>query len=283
METAGYTGPVLDNHLHLDEGAGKGLAAVDEFAAAGGTHMIIINRPAYEYVDPIETPADFAVGFEQTCSLAERAASYLPGTAWPVLGVHPTLITHLLENGKTPAEAADLMCAGLDRAAAAVGKGKALGLKSGRPHYAVDDAVTAASNRVLEHAFTLAADRDCPIQLHTEAGDSFPDIASMATASGLATEEVVKHYAAGPLKALTPSVTATKETLLAAVEAETAFMMETDFLDDPERPGAVLGPKTVPRRTRWLADRGATAALRRAHVDTPAMVYGIDTEATLGD
>jgi TatD-related deoxyribonuclease len=28
--------------------------------------------------------------------------------------------------------------------------------------------------------------------------------------------------------------------------------METDYLDDPTRPGAVLGPKTVPRRTQEL-------------------------------
>jgi TatD-related deoxyribonuclease len=28
--------------------------------------------------------------------------------------------------------------------------------------------------------------------------------------------------------------------------------METDFLDDPRRPGAVLGPKTIPKRTQEL-------------------------------
>ena len=28
--------------------------------------------------------------------------------------------------------------------------------------------------------------------------------------------------------------------------------METDFLDDSERPGAVLGPKTIPKRTHEL-------------------------------
>ena len=26
-------------------------------------------------------------------------------------------------------------------------------------------------------------------------------------------------------------------------------MLETDYLDDPKRPGAVMGPKTVPRKT----------------------------------
>ena len=52
--------------------------------------------------------------------------------------------------------------------------------------------------------------------------------------------------------------------------------METDFLDDPDRPGAVLGPKTVPRRVRWLREEGYDETIRRAHVETPARVYGID-------
>jgi TatD-related deoxyribonuclease len=43
----------------------------------------------------------------------------------------------------------------------------------------------------------------------------------------------------------------------------------------------VLGPKTVPRRVRWLLEEGHDEAVRRAHVETPGDVYGIDTEATL--
>jgi TatD-related deoxyribonuclease len=57
--------------------------------------------------------------------------------------------------------------------------------------------------------------------------------------------------------------------------------METDFVDDADRPGAVMGPKTVPRRVRWLLDEGHESAMRTAHVETPRDVYGIDTEATL--
>ena len=59
--------------------------------------------------------------------------------------------------------------------------------------------------------------------------------------------------------------------------------METDFLDDPDRPGAVLGPKTVPRRVNWLLENGHGEAIRRAHVETPRRVYGIETEATLSE
>jgi TatD-related deoxyribonuclease len=66
-----------------------------------------------------------------------------------------------------------------------------------------------------------------------------------------------------------------------AAESGEPFLMETDFVDDPERPGAVLGPKTVPRRVRWLREGGHETAIRTAHVETPQRVYGIDTLETL--
>jgi TatD-related deoxyribonuclease len=72
-------------------------------------------------------------------------------------------------------------------------------------------------------------------------------------------------------------VIARPDAIEAAVEAGEPFLLETDFLDDPDRPGAVLGPKTVPRRVEWLREQGFEAAVERAHVETPRRVYGIDT------
>ena len=43
----------------------------------------------------------------------------------------------------------------------------------------------------------------------------------------------------------------------------------------PARPGAVLGPKTVPKRTRQLSEAGVDdEVLYRAHVDLPDRLYG---------
>jgi TatD-related deoxyribonuclease len=92
---------------------------------------------------------------------------------------------------------------------------------------------------------------------------------------------VVKHYAAGRIEGPVPSVMSEKDRLTEAAEGDHPFLMETDFVDDPDRPGAVLGPKTVPRRVRWLLEEGHAEAVRRAHVETPADVYGVDAEATL--
>lgn len=276
--------PIVDNHLHLDAERGRGLEAVEEFAAAGGTHLLVINQPSWKLGIQAESGEDFRPVFETTIELVEAATEILPGRAWPVLGVHPALISKLVDGwGHTPEEARDIMRAGLDVAAGYVSDGPALALKSGRPHYEVNDDVWEASNEVMRHAFRRGAEIGCAVQLHTEGGDDFSEIAEWAEKAGLLRERVVKHFCHGPIEGPIPSVTSRKEELRKAADSDEPFLMETDFLDDPDRPGAVLGPKTVPRRTEWLREEGYDDAVRRAHVETPASVYGIDTEGSVVD
>jgi TatD-related deoxyribonuclease len=274
--------PVLDDHLHLDPRHGRGIEAVEEFARLGGTHLLVVNKPSWLLgVEPDE-PDDFRAVFEETLETVAAATEALPGRAWPVLGVHPGLISRLVdERGFSPEAARDLMRGGLEVASEYVADGDALALKSGRPHYDVSDAVWGASNAVTRRAFELGAEVDCAVQLHTEATEDLTDLAAVAEDAGLDPSKVVKHYAAGELAGVTPSVMSDKDRLERAAEAGEPFLMETDFVDDPDRPGMVLGPKTVPRRVRWLLESGHDEAVRRAHVETPRDVYGIDTEATL--
>lgn len=275
--------PILDNHLHLDPVNGRGAAVAEEFAAAGGTHLLVLNKPSWSLVDSVDDTDAFRETFELTCEVTAAANNLLPGRAWPVLGVHPALISQLVDDGYTPAEAREFMQAGLDIAAEFVADGPALALKSGRPHYDVSDTIWTASNAVMRHAFELAGEVGCAVQLHTESGQNFEEVAQWAEDRGLPREQVVKHYAGGPISGPVPSIIANREPLESAVETDEPFLMETDFLDDPDRPGAVLGPKTVPKRVRWLREQGYEDAVRTAHVETPARVYGIDTEATLGN
>lgn len=277
------TTPILDNHLHLDPVNGRGAAAAEDFAAAGGTHLLVLNKPSWYLVDDVEDVEAFREMFEITCEVTAAASERLPGRAWPVLGVHPALISQLVDDGYTPAEAGEFMRAGLDVAADFVADGPALALKSGRPHYDVSDEVQAASNDVMRRAFELGAETGCAVQLHTEGGEDFSTVAEWAEERGLPAKRVVKHYSDGPVAGPIPSVIAHTEALERAAESGEPFLMETDFLDDPDRPGAVLGPKTVPKRVRWLRENGHADAVEAAHVVTPARVYGIDTVATLDD
>jgi Predicted metal-dependent hydrolase (urease superfamily) len=274
--------PVLDNHLHLDPRHGRGIEAVEDFARLGGTHLLVVNKPSWLLDVEVTEPADFRSVFEETIGVVAEASDRLRGTAWPVLGVHPGLIDRLVdERGFEPEQAVTLMQGGLEVAAEYVADGQAVALKSGRPHYDVSDTVWEGSNRVMKQAFTLGADLDCPVQLHTEASEDLTQVAAWADERGLAAHRVVKHYAAGALAGPTPSVMSDKDRLRRAATRDEPFLMETDFVDDPDRPGVVLGPKTVPRRVRWLLEEGFDTAVHRAHVTTPHAVYGIDTEATL--
>jgi len=273
--------PVLDNHMHLDPIEGRNTDAVEDFVSVGGTHLLVLNKPSWHLREAATDEAIFEEVFELTIDAAADASEVLPGRAWPVLGVHPGLISQLVEEGYTTAAARDIMQAGLDIAAGYVADGPALAIKSGRPHYDVSDEVWTASNAVMRHAFDLAGEVGCVVQLHTEGSEDLTEITEWAQAEGLPPEQVVKHYSGGRLEGPIKSVIAEKDELEIAVEADEPFLMETDFIDDPERPGAVLGPKTVPRRVRWMLENSWDDAVRRAHVETPARVYGIDTEATL--
>ena len=275
--------PILDNHLHLDPGHGRGVEAVEEFDRLGGTHLLVVNKPSWHLGALPESGEDFEGVFETTLGAVAAANDVLDGRAWPVLGVHPGLVSQLVDDGRTPEDAGEIMRAGLDLASEYVADGRALALKSGRPHYEVDEAVWDASNAVLDHALSLGAERDCVVQLHTEASEDLTDVTERAAEYGLPAHRVVKHYAGGRLRGPTPSVISRKDELERAAESGEPFLMETDFIDDPDRPGAVLGPKTVPRRVRWLREAGYEDAIRTAHVETPERVYGIDTVATLDE
>ncbi|MDS0299407.1 TatD family hydrolase [Halogeometricum sp. S1BR25-6] len=274
--------PVLDNHLHLNPTHGRGIDAVRDFARLGGTHLLVVNRPSWHFGIEASEREDFRPVFEETIDVVEEATEELPGRAWPVLGVHPGLVSRLVdERDLSAAEARDVMRSGLDLASEYVRDGAALGLKSGRPHYDVDDEVWEASNDVMRHAFDLGAELDCAVQLHTESTEDLSEVAEWAAEAGMDPERVVKHYAAGRLAGPTPSVMSEKDRLETAADRGESFLMETDFVDDADRPGAVLGPKTVPRRVRWMLEEGWDDAVETAHVETPRAVYGIDTRGTL--
>jgi TatD-related deoxyribonuclease len=79
---------------------------------------------------------------------------------------------------------------------------------------------------------------------------------------------------------LFPSVLASKPSVNEALIKGDRFVMETDFLDEPSRPGAVMNINTVPKRTKALLASGVLTEERalRVHKDNPERLYGIKIE-----
>lgn len=274
--------PIFDNHVHLHP-KGRNVEAVKEFAKAGGTHLILCHLP-YEEV-PIVDSDDFRRSYQITLDLADKCRRGTSVGIDVTVGPYPVLLIGLEERYGLP-KAVEIMNGGMEHARDLVVEGLAVGIgEIGRPHFPVKDEILQASNDIMLYGMQLASDADCPVVLHTESAtpDTMKEFAMMADRAGLDRSKVVKHFSP-PLvlpeenSGLFPSVLASRPAAAEAIRKGTRFMLETDFLDDMERPGAVMSITTVPKRTKGLIQSGAMSEEQAyiVHQQNPKMVYGIE-------
>jgi TatD-related deoxyribonuclease len=273
--------PILDNHMHLNP-AGRCLDAVREFTRAGGTHIVLVSLPPWSLGIDINSPEDYRKVFDKVLKIARRAEEAEKVKVFVVLGVHPAEVTKYY--GRLGFERSiEIMKGGLEIAREYVIAGKAVGLKSGRPHYEVEPKIRDASNDIMRYSFELAKDAGCPVQLHTESAteEGLSEIAGIARSAGLSPEKVVKHFSPPMVKicekhGIFPSVLAGENAIETALCEGTRFMMETDYIDDLKRPGSVLGPKTVPKRTKQLLEKWGEDVFWKIHKENPEKVYEVE-------
>jgi TatD-related deoxyribonuclease len=275
--------PILDDHLHLQP-EGMNVEAIKKFQKAGGTHAILAHMP-YKGTK-IKTGKDFMAQYEITLGLAERCNKETNVKVFTVLGPYPG---HLAWSWDELGEekTVEAMIEGMDIAASLVKEGKAIAIgEIGRPHFPVSEAIWARSNQVMRHGMKLAKEIGCPVVLHTESAtpDVWRELAGMADEVGLPREKVVKHYSGPAILetenfGLFPSVLASRKNIEEAAKKGSRFFMETDFLDDPKRPGAVLAADTVPKRTMAMLQSGVfnDETVARIHGDWPGKIYKINT------
>jgi TatD-related deoxyribonuclease len=265
--------PILDDHFHINRRTGVGPTVIREFMRSGGTHIVLVSLPSWSHEIIPTKPEDFQSIFDDLIEIAKIVR--IEGcVCYPICGVHPAEVGNLCTHMNL-AEAEAVMCGALDIAAKYIAEGHAIGLKSGRPHYPVKSDVWDASNRVLSHAITLAADLDCVLQIHAENGPC-TDIVDFAKAAGVNPAHIVKHFATCETQ-LHPSVTVREPFLTNWFTKKYEFTMESDYMDDPARPGAVNGPRSVPRRMLQMLQRGLVTSedMWRIHSAIPEKIYGV--------
>ena len=275
--------PVIDDHCHLDR-RGAFLKAVGEFHRAGGTHLVVVHKPDFDALPT--TKAAYRESLEATCALAEEVTRSTPVTAWAVVAPHPVDLVQHFTGGMDLARAEALVLAGVEVAAELVAKGRAIGLgEVGRPHFQVAPDLLDAANRVFDRSLGLAKDLGCAAVVHTESTNPEVclDIATRARLVGLDPGRVVKHYCP-PLilphenYGLMPSVLCSRPFCRESAKKGDRFMLETDYLDDPSRPGAVMALATVPKRTYGLLQDGSFTQdlVQKVHESWPERAYGVD-------
>ncbi len=289
-----WNGPIIDNHFHLNR-KGRFLSAAEDFKNAGGTGVVLVHCPNFS--SPPTTPKGHRDSYFDTILMAEQVREKVGINVRVVLGPHPAAFAHQFElwfeeDGEKGAQKAiENYNDSIDVALNFFQEGDAVAIgEVGRPHWKTSDEVFELSNKLLEDTMRLSKREKIPLQLHMEenGNQTYEDLESMAERVGLNPIFLVRHFAPADVSTsmvgkITPSVNLGKDAIGKLIEtckfSDHGFMLETDYMDDPRRPGAVLGPKTVPKRTQQLASLAEEKGLDEEmffnmHQELPNMIYG---------
>ena len=286
-----WNGPIWDTHLHLDLEA-RGLSAAQDFSNAGGTHICLVHKPSFPSRLP-QSIEQVDQAYRKTLDLAAMVRERIEIDVRVILGPHPVVWEKQIHTlGMEMSSQLHLDSVELALNYCAEGKAVALG-EVGRPHYQVTEEIWSAANTQLETVMRMASQAGFPIQLHVEdnGAETNAELAEICDRSGLSRKNAVHHYASADVSqsfthGLSSSVSMGKGSIFHLMntfdKCASTWTMETDYLDDPNRPGAVLGPKTVPKRTQQfvddllkLRDRNEVEdVLMHVHSIWPGQLYG---------
>ncbi len=271
---------IFDNHLHLRRD-GRYLDAVKEFKKSGGTHFVLCQLPMTNLVI---RDKGYIGCYNETLKMADEIRSNINIGVFVTVGPYPVDYLKLVEKfGREPA--ISIMGKGIDEAAKLCEEKKCIGIgEIGRPHFKVNKQVVDDSNKILFYGMQRAKDVNVPVIIHSESTtpDHCEELVKLGKKAGLPAHKIVKHYSPPLILenenfGIMPSVLASKKNIITSIKKGTRFMMETDYIDDPRRPGAVLGPKTVPKRTFELIENGLLSEKQVfiIHKQNPEITYNI--------
>lgn len=270
--------PIYDDHFHVSP-SGKNVDALREFRAAGGTGMTLVTLPYPEV--RITCGEDFRRSFRITTEYAKRGRE-LGLKINCAVGPYPILLTSLAEeHGLDRAEG--IMMDGMRIAHEMICSGEAqLMGEVGRPHFETDSKYVDACNRVLQYGMDLAHENDYAVMIHCESeSHTFESLSSMARSSGLPPGKVIKHSSPAASASeegtfgVTPSVPCSRSMIRESRSMGNSFMVETDYIDDPSKPGAMMSLTTVPKRIKGFHASGDLSEedIHRICSDLPDSLY----------
>ncbi len=293
LEKGKWVGPIVDQHMHLDR-TNLFLDAVADFSSSGGTGIMLVHKPSFSHTLPVDL-GGYREAYSDTISMADEVRTEFGLEVGVVLGPHPVAWEKQIpelgieESSELHLEAVSLALEYIDS-----GHAHCLG-EVGRPHYPVREEIWERADDLLLEILSMASSSRTSVQLHVEENGhtTYNELSQLCISSGISSERAIRHFAPPNVSAdFTHGLSATVnvgrgsvETIVeTAREAKSPWGMETDFLDDNRRPGAVLGPKTVPKRTQELcssllnegwSENEVESLLTKVHSEWPESLYGL--------
>ena len=293
LEKGKWVGPIVDQHMHLDR-TNLFLDAVADFSSSGGTGIMLVHKPSFSHTLPVNLEG-YREAYSDTISMADEVRTEFGLEVGVVLGPHPVAWEKQIpELGIEASSELHLEAVSLALEYIDSGHAHCLG-EVGRPHYPVEEEIWERANDLLLEILSMASSSRTSVQLHVEENNeiTYSELSQLCMSSGISSERAIRHFAPPNVSSdfthgLSATVNVGKgsvETIVeTAREAKSPWGMETDFLDDNRRPGAVLGPKTVPKRTQELcssllyegwSENEVESLLTKVHSEWPESLYGL--------
>lgn len=282
------TVPVADAHAHASP-LGLGASRISKkFREHGGWFIALVSLPPQHYGLPqtLEGAIKAIKLHVKQCDEARKAGVKVACIA----GVHPAFIDHLIKrSGGSASNVISFVRENIMKLLARmIDEDKLQGIgEFGRPHYKSIPESFAANDAILLTALEIIRDHGGVLHLHLEQGGQITveSVETMVNSLGLRnTKSVILHHSSAGMalhacrKGLSATIIGRSEPLAQAKRLGALCVeAESDYIDDPKRPGVVMYPWEIAEAVNQLlsADAELLEFLHKVMVDNISNVYGV--------
>ncbi|MEM1851275.1 MAG: TatD family hydrolase, partial [Acidilobaceae archaeon] len=206
-----------------------------------------------------------------------------------IAGFHPAEVDKLVDRHRlSSAKAVEIGVRVVEYVASLIERGLLDGIgEVGRQHYKTSSDRVLASHIIMEYAIERARDLGAVVHLHLEQAkeDTVEITDKLIERLKPLKHKIVFHHADLRIaieawrRGYSSTIVGLRQPLEYALsKLEPIYMIESDFLDDPERPGAVTQPWEMARLVQQLAalDDEWKEKLYKINVDLVAKVYDVN-------
>ncbi|MEB3817015.1 MAG: TatD family hydrolase [Desulfurococcales archaeon] len=283
--------PLADAHGHSNPVRGLGASKIaSKFKASGGWFQALVALSPWHYAIDFNGFDSYVEAIDihlRECKAAEEAGLRVACIA----GFHPADVDKLIDRYKMdPLKVLELGESVIEYVGKLCREGVLDGIgEVGRQHYKTSPERVLIAEYILEKAVELAADADCVVHMHLEnSGLATVELTHRVLSSiklGEKRRKVLFHHSKPVMvqRAWELGYSSTLPGLLRVLEysfqqLEPVYMIESDYIDDPGRPGAVIYPWEIADNIARLRAKGLVDEeyLYRVNVDLVSRIYGVE-------
>ncbi len=259
---------VADAHCHTNPVRGTGARVIAEkFKKSGGWFIAIVSLPPWSYglggslLDDYKKVVEILL---HECENAKEAGLEVSCIG----GFHPAIIDRLADQGMELEKVRELGLKVIDYVATLCRQGVLDGIgEVGRQHYKTMPERVVLAEELLEYTLEVARDNNCIVHLHLENAGTYTVSSVSRTMRKIGLRNptrIIFHHVTTRMLAyivdnnLSSTVPGLEGVLLKIAEQkiEPRYMIESDYIDDPKRPGVVTYPWNLSMVQKRLFEKG---------------------------